>query len=126
VFNKFYNDIKNGQALPIYGNPSRDFIYVDDLVAGILQGTNAEANKGEIFHLSSGTETKIIDFARLMHEAYGSKNNFEVQQKSERLGEVKNNSASHTKARNAFGFKCNHTLKEAIQKTVEWYKDNSL
>ena len=126
VFNKFFECITSGRPLQIYGTPSRDFIYADDLVAGIIEGTRASSKKGDIFHLSSGTETKILDFAKLLFKEYGSEHSFEFQTHSQRVGEVVQNSASHAKARDTFGFKCNFTLQQAIKDTLTWYKNNSV
>ena len=83
VFNKFFECITSGRPLQIYGTPTRDFIYADDLVTGIIEGTE-RAPKRRHFSPELGTETKILDFAKLLFKEYGSEHSFEFQTQSQR------------------------------------------
>ena len=62
-----------GEALPVEsgGVATRDFIYVDDIVAGLL----ACAQRGEpggVYNLASGVETSILELAEVINELAGN------------------------------------------------------
>ena len=68
-----YKAIK-GEALPVEngGVATRDLIYVDDVVAGLL----ALAERGEagaVFNLASGQETSILELAETVNELAGNR-----------------------------------------------------
>jgi len=62
-----------GEQITIPGTPerTRDFLYVDDLVAG-LETVVREGRWGERLLAASGTATPLVDAARLVTEAVGS------------------------------------------------------
>ena len=67
-----YKAIK-GEALPVEngGIATRDLIYVDDIVAGLI----ACAERGEaggVYNLASGAETSILELAELINELTGN------------------------------------------------------
>jgi len=51
--------------------PTRDFVHVDDTVAGFLAAARVEAAVGGVFNLATGRETSIGDAARLAMRAVG-------------------------------------------------------
>jgi NAD dependent epimerase/dehydratase len=51
--------------------PTRDFVHVDDTVAGFLAAARAEAAVGGVFNLATGRETSIGDAARLAMRVVG-------------------------------------------------------
>ncbi len=58
-----------GQPLPITGSgeETRDFTFVGDIADGLLRSGQYESAIGEEFNLASGTETRIIDLARMVN-----------------------------------------------------------
>jgi dTDP-L-rhamnose 4-epimerase len=54
------------------GNQSRDLVFVEDVArANLLVAAREEAAFG-IFNVGTGRATRIVDFARLLHDAYGA------------------------------------------------------
>jgi dTDP-glucose 4,6-dehydratase len=51
--------------------PTRDFVHVDDTVAGFLDAARAEHAVGEVFNLATGREISIGDAARLAMRVVG-------------------------------------------------------
>ena len=104
------------------GNSTRDFIYVGDLVNGLI----ACAIKGEaggVYNLASGKETTIRTLAETICKFTNSKSKLNLQPPREwdhsgrRYGDP-------TKAEKKLGFKCKVDLEEGIRKTVLWTKEN--
>lgn len=120
VINRFYKNLKNDKELVIFGNPTRDFIYVRDLVNGLILGAKANIDAAEIFHLCSGVETKISDVAKLMAQICG-KQNIKIEFQGFRDGEVERTFASNQKASELLNFKCEHDIQSALESTINWF-----
>ena len=114
------------EALPVEngGIATRDFIYVDDIVSGLLAcATNGEP--GEVYNLASGTETSIIDLAELVNELTANPTPIALtpprdwDHSGQRYG-------SPEKAQTELGFGCEVGLREGLARTVNWTRDNLL
>ncbi len=118
-----YKSIKE-EAIPVEGTgaASRDFIYVDDIVAGLLSCA-ADGKPGDVYNLASGMETAIGDLARLINELTGNQTpiNFLPQRDWDRSGK---RFGCTDKARSALGFTAATSLREGLQKTISWTKAN--
>jgi UDP-glucose 4-epimerase len=110
-----------GRPLVIYGDGSatRDFIYVDDLCAGIIAGLENRHVEG-IVHLASERETSIADLARLVVEATGAE--VPIEHDPPRRGEVERNFAIARHAAEVLGFRARVGLEDGIAATVEWFR----
>jgi UDP-glucose 4-epimerase len=104
------------------GIATRDFIYVDDIVTGLLAcATGGEA--GEVYNLASGAETSILELAELVNELTGNPTPVGLtpardwDHSGQRYG-------SPDKARTELGFECEVELRDGLQRTVAWTRDN--
>lgn len=104
------------------GDVSRDFIYVDDIVEGLIScATHGEV--GGVYNLSSGIETSIRELAETIADAVGPGVELVVvpgrpwDRSGRRYGDP-------TKAREEVGFVANVNLGEGIRRTVEWTRSN--
>ena len=52
------------------GQETRDFTYVGDIVDALLRSGLMKEAVGEAYNLASGVETKIIDLANMIKQAY--------------------------------------------------------
>lgn len=102
VINRFFNQVRQGESLTVYGNVSRDFIYVLDLVDSMIRSINNAATDAQIFHLASGAETQIVDVAKCVLESF-QRNDLTVELAGYRVGEVKRNFADVSKAQKILG-----------------------
>jgi UDP-glucose 4-epimerase len=118
-----YRAIKR-EALPVEngGIASRDFIYVDDIVSGLLAcATRGEA--GGVYNLASGNETSILELAELVNELTGNPTPIALtpardwDHSGQRYG-------SPEKARAELGFACEVGLRPGLERTVAWTQDN--
>ena len=62
------------EALPLDngGNASRDFIFVDDIVRGLIACAE-KGQPGEVYNLATGRETTILDLATTINRLTGNK-----------------------------------------------------
>ena len=111
------------EPLVIYGDGSatRDFLYVDDLCAGISAAIDAPL-ADEVVHLASGEETSIEELARLVLELTGSADT-PIRYEEPRRGEIERTFASPERAAQLLGFAPSHSLRSGMQKTVDWFRE---
>jgi nucleoside-diphosphate-sugar epimerase len=104
------------------GRSSRDFIYVDDIVRGLMLCATAGA-VGEVYNLASGVETTIRELADEINRNVDPPTSIEYagrrpwDHSGNRLG-------STDKARANLGFNAEVGLPEGIRRTVDWTRTN--
>jgi UDP-glucose 4-epimerase len=105
------------------GAATRDFIYVGDVVNGLIRcGTVAEIN-GDVFNLASGQETPIRELAETINVLTGNDAGIELiparswDRSIHRFG-------STVKARNVLGFSASVELAVGLEQTVGWTRQN--
>ncbi len=112
------------ETLPLEndGIATRDFIYVNDIVEGLLLCA-LNGKTGDIYNLASGIETSIKDLAEKVNKLTGNVVPTEsLQPRSwDRSGK---RFGSTSKAEKSLGFKASTTLDEGLKKTIEWSNAN--
>jgi nucleoside-diphosphate-sugar epimerase len=114
----------HNEPLPLEkgGIATRDFIYIDDIVAGLMAcATNGEP--GGVYNIASGVETSIRDLADIINRLTGNKAAVAVMdarpwdRSGKRFGET-------SKAERELGFAPKVSLEEGLTRTVKWTRDN--
>lgn len=84
----------------------------------------ARAVKGcdtvEVFHLSSGHETSVLELPKLLNDIAG-KPNHPIEFRGWRRGEVSRNFAFYAKARRGLGFEPRWRLRDGPVATWDWF-----
>ena len=116
----FTEKIIADQQIEVYnfGNMSRNFTYIDDIVSGVL--TVLDANlKYDIVNIGGDREDKLTRFIEVIEENIGKK----ADQKLMPIqpGDVPATVADITKLR-AMGWAPTTRIEEGIKNFVEWYK----
>ena len=104
------------------GIATRDFIYVDDIVRGLmLCATRGRA--GEVYNLASGVETSILNLANSINKLTGNPAplDFRPPRDWDRSGR---RFGSTEKAHRELSFKANVSLIDGLTATIEWTKRN--
>ncbi|MBL0173450.1 MAG: NAD-dependent epimerase/dehydratase family protein [Gemmatimonadaceae bacterium] len=112
-----------GESLPLEGDgdTTRDFIYVDDLVEGLIACALRGA-AGDVYNLASGHEISIRDLAMRINEAAGNPAppTMLPRRTWDRSGRRFGDPA---KARLQLGFEARIAHDEGIRRTVTWTRD---
>jgi nucleoside-diphosphate-sugar epimerase len=112
------------EALPVEngGIATRDLIYVGDLAQGLIAcATRGKA--GEVYNLASGTETSIRTLAELINELTGNPTPIAMapardwDHSGQRYGAT-------DKARAQIGFTAGTDLREGLERTIAWTREN--
>jgi UDP-glucose 4-epimerase len=100
------------------GLASRDFIYVGDIVEGLLRCAT-KGEPGEVYNLAAGVETSIRELAETINRLAGNDAGVKLlpardwDRSGRRFG-------SPEKARRELGFEASVDLKDGLRRTVEW------
>jgi len=121
--------IANGQRQIKLGaeSPTRDFNYVEDIVAGFIRVLESDAGVGEVANLGSNSEISIGDTARLIAEVMNAR--IEIVTDEARLrprnSEVERLCADNTKAKQLFNWQPQYSgregFKRGLSETAEWF-----
>jgi len=112
------------EALPLEkgGTTSRDFIYVDDIVNGLMRCAS-HGTRGGVYNLASGRETTIARLSELINRLTGNETPPEHlpgrdwDRSGRRFG-------STEKAREEIGFVAQVDLSDGLSRTIEWTRKN--
>ncbi len=114
----------NGEALPLDngGNASRDFIFVEDMVKGLVLCAKY-GKSGEAYNLASGEETTILELAKYINEE--TRNSTPVDLKPARVWDRSGKRFGSTKkSKDKLNFVTEVSIKKGLKKTVKWTIEN--
>jgi nucleoside-diphosphate-sugar epimerase len=114
----------HGEALGLDngGLVSRDFIFVEDICRGLI-ACALKGVPGEAYNIASGVETTIKELAETINELTGNSTPMNIQpprdwdNSGRRFG-------SPEKSRRELGFEAEVGLREGLERTVNWARDN--
>jgi len=99
------------------GNQTRDYIYVDDIVSGMIAASTAPNLDNLVINLGLGVETSVRDLVRLTQELTGTKAEVLYNPRSD-TG-VSRMCADITLAREKLGFQPRVSLPDGLRLTLE-------
>ncbi len=102
------------------GDVSREFLYVEDAVRGILLA-GEHYDKPEPVNLGSGQEISIRELSCRIRELTGFSG--EIEWDSNKPDGQPRRCLNTARAEQEFGFKAKVTLRNGLRETVEWYED---
>ena len=122
VIAHFFKQILQGNSLTVYGDggQTRDFVFVDDISAGIAAAL-AVNKGGNAYQLGTGVETSVNDIIRMIQGCVGEAGQVSVTHEAPRKGEVLRNYCDISLARKGLGYSPQVYLQEGLAKTWEWF-----
>jgi nucleoside-diphosphate-sugar epimerase len=110
-----------GMPLQLHGDGSstRDFIYVADIVEGLVRCATTEGVAGDVFNLASGRETTVRELAETIIALAGSDAPLEFLPQRD-WDRSLHRFGSTEKARAALGFEARVGLEDGLRRTVDW------
>lgn len=118
----FFKQILSGQDLVVYGDGTqiRDYVFVEDLCAGIKQALESE--KSGVYQLGTGRPTSINELIRLIKKAVGVTHPFNIHYTDFRPGELRETWCDVSKARRDLNYEPTVELDKGLGWSWEWYK----
>lgn len=120
---KFVNQAAAGEPWEIYGDglQTRDFIFIDDLVAAISAAATRPGIGGEVFQIATNSETTVLALADAVRSALQERGVDVGDQRlvAARVGDVRRNFSDTSKAKNLLGWSPSTSLSDGLSVTVE-------
>ena len=101
------------------GSPTREFLYVDDCVEGLVLAAE-RYDAPEPVNLGAAHEISIRELAELIADVVGYEGR--IVWDIEKPNGQPRRSVDATRARELFGFEAKTSLREGIERTVAWYR----
>ena len=120
VVPRFITAIAAGLPVTIFddGEQSRDFTYVDNVVAANLLAAGAEGANGRIFNVSAGSPTSVNELADTIGRLLGRP--VEKTYLPPRPGDLRNSWADVGEARSLLGYEPGVDLEDGLRRTCDF------
>lgn len=117
AFHRFLHAMQEERTISVYGDgeQTRDFTFVEDVVAANLLALEASA-AGEVFNIGGGTTITLLDAIGVCEEVVGKRAILKIQ--SVEKGDVRQTLADVTRAKQYLGYQPRVRLREGLE--AEW------
>jgi UDP-glucuronate 4-epimerase len=119
---KYSELMLNGKDIPVFGDgsSSRDYTYVDDVVAAILSALDYDRSKFEVINVGNDRPVALLEMIRTLESALGltAKLEFLPQQP----GDVPRTCADIRKARTVLGYEPRIPFELGINRFASWIR----
>ncbi len=102
------------------GTQVRDFTYVDDVIDALLLVT--EKSNGRTYNVATGIPTTVTELAETITDIYGYIPEFKYDLTKPTM--ISKRMVDVSKIYKELNWKAKHTLREGLEKTIKWYKEN--
>lgn len=121
ILSVFSTRILNGNNIEIYedGVESRDFVFIEDVVAATILALENRNADGEVFNIGSGVATDVMSVAKTLIREFKSSCGTELTGRY-RAGDIRHNVADLTKVRKFLGFIPKFSFQLGVREFVCW------
>ncbi|EGG41246.1 nucleoside-diphosphate-sugar epimerase [Candidatus Nitrosarchaeum limnium SFB1] len=121
VFNIINQVIHNSQITLGNTTPKRDFIFIDDVIRGLLSIINSKKKGYNVYNLGTGRSTSIIDLINMILDFSNKKMRVISKKDKIRKNDVFDVCANISKMSSNFNWKPQVTLKKGLEITCKYY-----
>ena len=120
---RFVKQISEGKRPVVYGDgkQTRDFTYVNDIVAGTIAAAEIEGYAGEAFNLGGGHRISVNGLLQRLIELLAKDDVIRPIYEAAKLGDIENTHADIKKARSILGYEPKTSLKEGLKNFIDWH-----
>lgn len=117
----FSNLAKEGRDISVFedGEESRDFVYVEDVVAATRAALTAPLQGSHAVNVGSGRRTSVLEVAREVVAFYGSGSEIRVTG-AFRDGDIRHGSADLTRAAALLGYEPRWSFRDGLHEFLRW------
>ncbi|HCK40586.1 MAG TPA: LPS biosynthesis protein WbpP [Planctomycetaceae bacterium] len=111
-----------GENPTVYGDghQSRDFTYIDNVVAGNLAAADAPEASGKVLNVACGSQYSLLDLLASINQVLGTQ--IEAKFAEARVGDVRESLADISAAREILGFEPRVDFEEGLRRSIEYYR----
>jgi nucleoside-diphosphate-sugar epimerase len=123
VVSRFISCLLGNERPVIYGDgeQSRDFTYIENVVAANLSAANAPGAIGKVINVANGERVTLNELLAVLKDLTG-KQDVTAEYLEPRVGDVRHSLADITQARELLNYESKVDLREGLQRTIDWWK----
>ena len=127
ILSIFSTRIKNNNNINVFedGEETRDFVYIDDVVAATILGIEKEEANFKVFNVGSGKRTSVLQVAKTLKNNYRSEISINISGNF-RLGDIRDNYADMQKIKETLGFTPRFSFEEGISNFTNWVENQDV
>tara|TARA_Y100000590_G_C15637644_1_gene983618 strand:+ start:243 stop:1229 length:987 start_codon:yes stop_codon:yes gene_type:complete len=121
AIHKFTRMMKNGEAIPFFGDGStaRDYTFIEDIINGILATITAD-DQFAIYNLGNSEPVKLDELVHLIGERVGVDPILDRQELP--TGDVQQTFADVSRAKSRLDYMPSISIDEGINRFMDWYE----
>ena len=125
VVSRFISALLSGEQPVIYGDgeQSRDFTYIDNVVAANLSAAEAKEASGKVINVANGASITLNQLLAELKDLTGN-NDVKPLYRDARVGDVRHSLADISLARKILGYQSKVDLREGLKRTIDWWKQS--
>jgi len=125
VISRFIGALLSDQRPVIYGDgeQSRDFTYIDNVVAANLKAAETTKGIGQVINIANGERVTLNQLLDHLKKLTG-KDEVQVDYQGPRRGDVRDSLADITRAREFLDFAPQVDLQTGLKLTMDWWKNS--
>lgn len=118
-FHRFLRAALTGQPITLYGDgeQTRDFTYVDDIVAALL-AAGERGRAGGVYNIGGGSRVSINDVLALVGKVTGRP--VDIRREPTQKGDMRDTFADTSRAKAELGFVPSTPLEQGLRAEAEW------
>jgi nucleoside-diphosphate-sugar epimerase len=122
VIPKFITACLRGEPVRVFGDgqQSRDFTYIDNVVAGNILAMTATGAAGQVINLASGGRTSLLQLIGYLEDIFGHP--IPIEFLPPQAGDVKHSQADVSRAKAVLGFESHVTVEQGLERAVAYYR----
>ncbi|MEA2273713.1 MAG: UDP-glucose 4-epimerase, partial [Solirubrobacteraceae bacterium] len=103
------------------GTQSRDFTYVENVVAANLLAMDAQGASGRVYNIACGERVTLLELLDDLGDLLDV--DVDPDHLAARAGEVRHSHADLTRARDELGYLPTVTLREGLERTISYHRE---
>ena len=125
VISRFISALLSDQLPVIYGDgeQSRDFTYIDNVVAANLKAAVTTNGIGQVINIANGERVTLNQLLDQLKQLTG-KNHVQADYQDPRKGDVRDSLADISRAREMLAFAPQVDLQTGLRLTMDWWKNS--
>jgi len=121
----FVKNVVNNEEVNINGDgeQTRDLIYVKDAVQGVIKAMNSSIDNGDVFLISTNTETSVNEVIHLVEDVVGLK--VTIKKTPPLKGDIQRMRYDYTKAKENLSFEPKFSTRKGIERLVKFEQNKN-
>ena len=125
AIHKFARAMLRGEPVPLFGDgtTSRDYTYIDDVIAGVRAAIDYNCSPYEVINLGNSRMVSLAEVVQALEQVLGVE--AKIERKQDQPGDVPRTWADISKARRLLGYEPKINFLEGLNRFAVWLRGES-